>query len=86
MFEEAQLYSPVTQAEDGSVQVHLADDHPGKTDPEYQRRRNEIASAALGKPSTDELAVMVDTFAPLDLAAACDDIDDPNYPWTWARA
>jgi phenylalanine-4-hydroxylase len=47
VFEEAQLYSPVTQAEDGSVQVHLADDHPGKTDPEYQRRRNEIASAAL---------------------------------------
>jgi phenylalanine-4-hydroxylase len=47
MFEEAQLYSPVTKADDGSVTVHLADDHPGKTDPEYQRRRNEIASAAL---------------------------------------
>jgi len=41
--------------------------------------------AALGKPATDELAVMVDTFAPLDLAAACGDIDDPAYPWTWAR-
>jgi homogentisate 1,2-dioxygenase len=41
--------------------------------------------AALGKPSTDELAVMVDTFAPLDLAPACADIDDPAYPWTWAR-
>jgi phenylalanine-4-hydroxylase len=48
VFEEAQLYSPVTSAEDGSVSVHLADDHPGKTDPEYQRRRNEIASVALG--------------------------------------
>jgi phenylalanine-4-hydroxylase len=47
MFEEAQLYSPVTQAEDGSVTVHLSEDHPGKTDPEYQERRNEIASAAL---------------------------------------
>jgi phenylalanine-4-hydroxylase len=47
MFEEAQLYSPVTQAEDGSVTVHLSADHPGKTDPEYQERRNEIASAAL---------------------------------------
>src|SRR5829696_3299640 len=47
MFEEAQLYSPVTKSDDGSVTVHLADDHPGKTDPEYQRRRNEIASAAL---------------------------------------
>ena len=40
---------------------------------------------ALGKPSTDELAVMVDTFAPLDLAPACADIDDPNYAWTWSR-
>ena len=48
MFEEAQLYSPVTQAEDGSVTVHLSDDHPGKADPEYQTRRNEIAAAALG--------------------------------------
>jgi phenylalanine-4-hydroxylase len=47
MFEEAQLYSPVTTAEDGSVTVHLSDDHPGKTDPDYQRRRNEIAAAAL---------------------------------------
>jgi phenylalanine-4-hydroxylase len=47
MFEEAQLYSPVTQAEDGSVTVHLSEDHPGKTDPAYQERRNEIASAAL---------------------------------------
>ena len=47
MFEEAQLYSPVTAAADGTVTVHLADDHPGKTDPEYQRRRNEIAAAAL---------------------------------------
>jgi phenylalanine-4-hydroxylase len=47
MFEEAQLYSPVTKAEDGSVTVHLSDDHPGKTDPAYQQRRNEIASAAL---------------------------------------
>ena len=47
MFEEGQLYSPVTKADDGSVTVHLADDHPGKTDPEYQVRRNEIAAAAL---------------------------------------
>src|ERR1044072_6461216 len=47
MFEEAQLYSPVTKADDGSVTVHLADDHPGKTDPGYQARRNQIAAAAL---------------------------------------
>ena len=46
MFEEGQLYSPVTQT-DGEVTVHLADDHPGANDPEYRRRRNEIATAAL---------------------------------------
>ena len=47
MFEEAQLYSPVTAADDGTVTVHLSDDHPGKSDPDYQARRNRIASAAL---------------------------------------
>ncbi len=40
---------------------------------------------ALGKSATDELAVMVDTFAPLDLAPAVSEIEDPAYPWTWAR-
>ena len=47
MFEEAQLYAPVTTAEDGSVTVHLADDHPGFADPGYRARRNHIASLAL---------------------------------------
>jgi phenylalanine-4-hydroxylase len=46
MFEEAQLYAPVTDGPDG-VRVHLADDHPGAKDPEYRRRRDEIAAAAL---------------------------------------
>jgi phenylalanine-4-hydroxylase len=46
VFEEAQLYAPVTEGDDG-VKVHLADDHPGANDPEYRRRRNEIAAAAL---------------------------------------
>jgi phenylalanine-4-hydroxylase len=46
MFEEGQLYSPVTQGERGVV-VHLADDHPGASDPQYRARRNEIAAAAL---------------------------------------
>lgn len=40
---------------------------------------------ALGKTSTDELAVMIDTFAPLDLAPGVAEVDDPGYPWTWAR-
>jgi phenylalanine-4-hydroxylase len=47
MYEEAQLYSPVTTDDSGEVTVHLAHDHPGANDPEYRRRRNEIAAAAL---------------------------------------
>ena len=47
MFEEAQLYSPVTTADDGTVTVHLGDEHPGVHDPEYRARRNEIAARAL---------------------------------------
>jgi homogentisate 1,2-dioxygenase len=41
--------------------------------------------AALGKPSTEELAVMVDTFRPLQLAQVALDVEDEAYPWTWAR-
>src|SRR3954466_16410027 len=47
MFEEGQLYSPVTAGDDGQVTVHLAHDHPGANDPVYRARRNEIAAAAL---------------------------------------
>jgi phenylalanine-4-hydroxylase len=47
MFEEAQLYSPVTRDEDGGVTVHLDDEHPGVNDPAYRERRNSIAAAAL---------------------------------------
>jgi phenylalanine-4-hydroxylase len=47
MYEEAQLYSPVTTDESGEVTVHLAHDHPGANDPVYRRRRTEIAAAAL---------------------------------------
>lgn len=47
MFEEAQLYSPVTQGDDGKVEVHLGADHPGFNDPIYRARRNEIAAAAM---------------------------------------
>jgi len=52
MFEEAQLYSPVT-AEGGEVTVHLSSDHPGADDPAYRERRNEIAALALAwEPGT----------------------------------
>jgi hypothetical protein len=47
MFEEAQLYSPATTGEDGTVTVHLSADHPGRNDPAYRERRNAIAAQAL---------------------------------------
>ena len=40
--------------------------------------------ASIGKDATDELAVMIDTFRPLDLlepALAC---EDTSYAWTWS--
>ena len=57
MFEEGQLYSPVTEGDDGEVTVHLSADHPGVADPPYRARRNEIAQLALrwqpGGPAPD---------------------------------
>jgi phenylalanine-4-hydroxylase len=47
MFDEGQLYSPVTQHDDGTVEVHLSDNHPGLHDAEYRARRGEIAGAAM---------------------------------------
>ena len=47
MFEEGQLYSPVTQSDDGAVVVHLGAGHPGFNDPVYRERRNQIAAGAL---------------------------------------
>jgi phenylalanine-4-hydroxylase len=47
MFEEAQLYAPVTRSDSGDVTVHLGTDHPGASDPEYRVRRNAIAALAL---------------------------------------
>lgn len=46
MFEEGQLYAPVTARSDGSVEVHLTPDHPGADDLEYRRRRETIAAPA----------------------------------------
>jgi phenylalanine-4-hydroxylase len=53
MFEEGQLYSPVSTGEGGQVTVHLADDHPGAEDPVYRARRNQIAAAALAWDPAD---------------------------------
>lgn len=42
--------------------------------------------ASLGKDYFDELAVMVDTFAPLSLGEGGLAVEDPEYSWSWARA
>jgi phenylalanine-4-hydroxylase len=47
MFEEAQLYAPVTRSGEGDVTVHLSDNHPGAVDPDYRARRNALAALAM---------------------------------------
>ena len=47
MFDEGQLYSPVTRKDDGTVEVHLSDNHPGLHDADYRARRGEIAAVAM---------------------------------------
>ncbi|MEU2699202.1 homogentisate 1,2-dioxygenase [Micromonospora aurantiaca (nom. illeg.)] len=43
------------------------------------------AERSIGAEFFDELAVMVDTFRPLDLCDAAADCEDDGYAWTWAR-
>ena len=45
-----------------------------------------VAGLAEGKTTTDETAVMIDTFRPLGLGPAARRAEDPEYPWSWARA
>lgn len=45
-----------------------------------------VAGLAEGRTTTDETAVMIDTFRPLNLGPAARRAEDPEYPWTWARA
>jgi homogentisate 1,2-dioxygenase len=40
--------------------------------------------ASIGRPGTDEWAVMVDTFRPLNLGPAAVASEDSGYRWTWA--
>jgi homogentisate 1,2-dioxygenase len=40
--------------------------------------------ASIGVEYFDELAVMVDTFRPLELGEAGREVEDPAYAWTWA--
>ena len=39
--------------------------------------------ASIGKPGTDEYAVMIDTFRPLNLGDAATACEDTGYAWSW---
>ncbi len=45
-----------------------------------------LQGVAAGRTATDETAVMIDTFRPLLLGPAARHGEDPEYPWSWARA
>lgn len=55
--------------------------HPGGHTHGPQPRAYE---ASIGAESFDELAVMVDTFRPLELGEAAPACEDTAYAWTWA--
>jgi homogentisate 1,2-dioxygenase len=40
--------------------------------------------ASIGKEATDELAVMIDTFRPLEFGEPAFACEDTSYAWTWA--
>jgi homogentisate 1,2-dioxygenase len=44
-----------------------------------------VAEASIGAEYFDETAVMIDTFAPLELGEAAVAAEDPSYAWSWSR-
>jgi homogentisate 1,2-dioxygenase len=61
----------------GSISLHPGGHSHGPQPGAYER--------SIGVQQVDELAVMVDTFRPLELGEAGHAVEDPGYPWTWAR-
>jgi homogentisate 1,2-dioxygenase len=64
--------------EEGSITLHAAGAPHGP--------QPGAVEASLGKTSTDEIAVMVDTFAPLMMAEAALECEDPQYFRSWVEA
>ena len=64
--------------EEGSITLHAAGAPHGP--------QPGAVEASLGKTSTDEIAVMVDTFKPLLLAEAAVACEDPSYFRSWIEA
>ncbi len=62
--------------EEASLTLHTAGlphgPHPGLTE------------KSLGAVRTEELAVMIDTFRPLQVTRAALDLEDPDYAWSWS--
>ncbi|MFJ5229525.1 homogentisate 1,2-dioxygenase [Kitasatospora sp. NPDC088391] len=71
---EARKGSGIAQ---GSISLHPGGHTHGPQPGAYER--------SIGAEFFDELAVMVDTFRPLELGEAATASEDPNYAWTWAR-
>jgi homogentisate 1,2-dioxygenase len=63
--------------EEGSITLHAAGAPHGP--------QPGAVEASLGKTSTDEIAVMVDTFKPLMVAQAALDCEDPSYFRSWVE-
>ncbi len=64
--------------EEGSITLHAAGAPHGP--------QPGAVESSLGKTSTDEIAVMIDTFSPLNLAYAATEIEDPQYFRSWIEA
>jgi len=60
----------------GSVSLHPGGHSHGPQPGAYER--------SIGVEQVDELAVMVDTFRPLELGEGARAAEDPGYAWTWA--
>ena len=63
--------------EEGSITLHAAGAPHGP--------QPGAVEASLGKTSTDEIAVMVDTFKPLQLAERALEVEDSNYYRSWVE-
>jgi homogentisate 1,2-dioxygenase len=63
--------------EEGSITLHAAGAPHGP--------QPGAVESSLGKTSTDEMAVMVDTFAPLMVAEAVEPCEDRNYYRSWIQ-
>jgi homogentisate 1,2-dioxygenase len=61
----------------GSVSLHPGGHTHGPQPGAYE--------ASIGKDYFDELAVMVDTFRPLELGVAGSGSEDDTYAWSWSR-